>query len=37
MAGQLIGAERRLPEFGRGGAAGGRVQVSQVAGRRRAV
>jgi len=36
MAAQLIGAERRLAEFGRGGAAAGRVQVGQVARRRRA-
>ena len=36
MAAQLIGAERRLAEFGHGGAAGGRVQVGQVARRRRA-
>jgi hypothetical protein len=35
MAAQLIGAERRLAEFGRGGAAGGRVQVGQMARRRR--
>jgi hypothetical protein len=36
MAAQLIGAERRLAEFGRGRAAAGRVQVGQVARRRRA-
>jgi hypothetical protein len=36
MAAQLIGAELRLAEFGRGRAAAGRVQVGQVAGRRRA-
>ena len=36
MAAQLVGAERRLAEFGRGRAAAGRVEVGQVAGRRRA-
>ncbi len=36
MAAQLIGAERRLAEFGRGRAAAGQVQVGQVARRRRA-
>jgi hypothetical protein len=36
MAAQLIGAERRLAEFGRDRAAAGRVQVGQVARRRRA-
>ena len=36
MAGQLIGAERRLAELGRGRTTAGRVQVGQVAGRRRA-
>ena len=35
MAAQLIGAERRLAEFGRGGAAAGLVKVGQVARRRR--
>ena len=36
MAAQLIGAERRLADLGRGRAAASRVQVGQMARRRRA-